>query len=68
MSEEEQLENTRRLFANADIRGKPKTTWYRSVTDPEGNVLVNFDTGQIKIRDKKLWEAFVSNTWIQGSK
>lgn len=59
-TEEELLENTRKLFANH----KPTSTWYHSILDPEAKVIVNFDEGKLFIRDKKMWQDFVSNTWI----
>ena len=63
MTEEEELENTRRLFANHKGIDCTKTEWYHSVLDPEAKVIWN-DEGKIIIRDKELWKAYVSNTWI----
>lgn len=67
-TEEEKIENTRRLFANSKGIYQKGNRWYHSVTDPEAKVIINFDTGELIIRDKKIWEAYVSNTWINPKK
>lgn len=63
----EELENTRRLFKDhKGIDARP-SKWYHSVTDPEAKVIINFDEGKLIIRDKDLWKAFVSNTWLKDN-
>lgn len=64
--EQERIENTRRLFK--EHKGKPKKeVWYHSVLDPEAKVIYN-DKGEMLIRDKKLWQDFVSNTYLNPPK
>ena len=65
MTEEEELENTRRLFAGHKGIDARSTTWYYSILDPEAKVISN-NKGELFIRDRKLWEDFVSNTWVKG--
>jgi hypothetical protein len=62
-TEEEKMENNRKLFAGHEGIDATDTRWYHSILDPEAKVIFN-DKGEIFIRDKKLWEAFVSNTWV----
>jgi hypothetical protein len=64
MTEEEELENTRRLFAGHKGIDARSTTWYHSVLDPEAKVIFN-DKGEILIRDRDMWKAFVGNVWIK---
>lgn len=67
-TEEEKIENTRRFFANHEgIKTHKKQWYYDSVLDPEAKVIIS-DEGELFIRDKKMWQDFVSNTWVNPKK
>ena len=64
MTEEEELENTRKLFANHTGIDARDVRWYHSILDPEAKVIWN-DKGEILIRDRDMWKAFVGDVWIK---
>lgn len=70
-TEEEKLENTRKLFANSKNKGidQRQTRFYHSILDPEGKVITEEGPDGIKLYlSYDTWKAFVSNTWIKEKK
>lgn len=69
VTEEEKLENNRKLFAGSKGIDQTGTRFYHSILDPEGKVITEEGPDGIKLHLRyDVWRDFVSNTWVSSKK